>query len=379
MENKRKSIGLVTICSDNYGSLLQAFALHNKICEMGYDLLLIRYVPYSQGGGINRSYSKLYKFIHIPICSIWQYIANYRMIHGRKEAFKRFRDRQFKFTTKLYSKLTDKSDLNSQFDTFVCGSDMMWCEDFHEDWEYYFLRFTHKEKRISYAPSFGNNQISDANINRCKRYLKGFPIESLSCREISGVRMIRDKFGLEAHYVVDPTMLFKKEEWNDLVDDSRILKNKYVLLYLFGGQDGYKKILDQVEKWGIGELKSLSINGRERIQQSNIGPFEFVRLFRDAEFIVTDTFHGVMFSLIYEKPFVCLTRESGQHWAKFSDRMIAQLEILGISERYHDSSKLLPDYFKSLDYTGISNKIKESRENSLAYLKNAIESSLQDK
>ncbi len=375
MNEERKKIGLVTFYSDNYGSCLQAFALYNTIKNMGFDPVLVRYSRTNQGESRKGLLNKLKNH---SVLSLIKALLNYRMIHGKKESFNKFREKQFPFTEKSYSKNDDKTELDKLFDVFVCGSDMMWCETFQQDWEHHFLRFTTKDKRVSYAPSFGINSISEENLNRCREYLSGFRPQCLSCRDISGVEMIKEKFGLESHHVVDPTMLFTKEQWNSFISDERFIQKPYVLLYLFGGQkNGRDKILQQVQKWNIGSLKSISINGNHRINNPNIGPFEYLRLFRDAEFIITDTFHGLMFSLIYEKPFVVLTREDGLHWSKYSDRMTAQLDMLGIPERYHDSNLPMPDSFKNLNYSSISEKIACLRDKSLIYLQNAI-SGLED-
>ena len=370
MELKRKRIGLVTFYSDNYGSCLQAFALFNTIKQLGYEPTLIKYSRSSDNGGDK---SLLGKLKHHSLSSIIKGLHDYRMIRGKKEAFVKFRNSQFPFTDKEYNKDSDETYLNSQYDRFVCGSDMMWCEVFKNDWYHHFLGFATKDKRISYAPSFGINEISDTNYELCKKYLKGFNPSCLSCRDISGVQMIRDKFGLESHHVVDPTMLLTKQQWNNIINDNRMIKKPYVLLYLFGGIEGERKsLLNQIKKWGIGDLKSISISGKYRINNPQIGPFEYVQLFRDAQFVVTDTFHGLMFSLIFEKPFVVLTRNDGKHWAKYSDRMTAQLDMLDISERYHDPAIPIPDSFKTLDYSLISEKIDVLREQSLHYLNSAL-------
>ncbi len=377
MNQKVKKIGMVTFYSDNFGSCLQAYALYKTIMDIGYAPKLIRYTPYSKGRGGRNNDSKLYKLTHLPIKSTLHILLNYRMVKGRKAAFDNFRKNSFQFTSATYSKNADTSDLESQFDVFICGSDMMWAETFHEDWEQYFLRFASEGKRVSYAPSFGINQISTANINRCREYLEGFRPGRLSCRDLSGVKMIQEEFGLEAQHVVDPTMLLDKGKWNRLVDAERMIKRPYVLLYLFGGHGrGRKQLLHQVEEWKLGDLKSLAINGDYCFRNPHIGPLEFVRLFRDAEFIVTDTFHGMVFSLIYEKPFVVLSRNDGLHWSKYSDRMTAQLDMLGIPERWHEESALIPETFKTLDYKDITSKLSRLRHDSLAYLKNALDSVL---
>ena len=300
-------------------------------------------------------------------------LINYKSITRQKAAFNHFRNTQFVFTNESYGAKSNRTGLNDKYDVFVCGSDMMWCETFEKDWEQYFLQFASKEKRISYAPSFGVNKISDLNFERCGEYLKGFNSSCLSCRDTSGVEMIEKDFGLKAHHAVDPTMLLSKNEWCSLLPDDKLINKPYVLLYLFGGYEGNRKnIFEQVKKWGIGDIKAIDINSKYKIK-TTIGPFEYVRLFRDASYVITDTFHGLMFSLIFEKPFVLLTREDGLHWANYSDRMTSQLDMLGISERYHDMNKPLPESFRLLDYSNISPKLHKLRNDSLSYLSNALD------
>ena len=370
MNHEGKKVGIVTLYSNNFGSCLQAFALYACIKDMGYAPTLIRY----RCVGGNEKDTFLQKLSHIPFKTLLYVLFSKRQIQKRKSCFNRFRSTMFTFTEKEYLNNDERKELNNQFDVFVCGSDMMWCEVFEKDWEQYFLRFVSENKRVAYAPSFGVNQISDRNYQRCLEFLSGFPSSRLSCRDIMGVQMIREKFGLNAHHVLDPTMLFDKNQWNGIIGDkSRLISKSYVLTYLFGGTDrGRRDILKQVRGWDIGKLKSIDVKDKNAIKKP-IGPFEFVRLFRDAEFIITDTFHGLMFSLIFEKPFVVLTREDGVHWTKYSDRITSTLEMLGISERYWDMNKKLPGEFRTLDYRNINTILNEKRSESIRYLHGAIE------
>ena len=192
MNKENNKVGMVTMYSDNYGSCLQAFALYNRIQYLGYDPTIIKYVPYDLGKN-GKEFSKMYKLTHLPINTILHLFLNYRMIHGHKKAYEKFRESKLSFTKKSYGTNINEEGIKDSFNAFVCGSDMMWCETFSDDWEHYFLRFTSKEKRISYAPSFGVNKISTQNIDRCRRYLEGFNSNCLSCRDISGVRMIKDR------------------------------------------------------------------------------------------------------------------------------------------------------------------------------------------
>ena len=374
MNNTLKcNVGLVTLFSDNYGSCLQAFSLFTTLKKLGANPTIIRYIPFSNGGGSGKKHGQLYKLLHRPFWNTMFLLKNYKRIARQKAAFNNFRNTQLVFTRESYGAKSDRTGLNEKYDVFVCGSDMMWCETFEKDWEHYFLQFAAKEKRISYAPSFGINKITILNFERCGEYLKGFNSSCLSCRDSSGVAMIEKEYGLKAHYAVDPTMLLNSEEWCSLLPREKMINKPYVLLYLFGGYEGNRKnIFEQVKRWGIGDIKAIDITSKYRIN-TTIGPFEYVRLFRDASFIITDTFHGLMFSLIFEKPFVVLSREDGLHWANYSDRMPSQLDMLGISERYHDMSKPLPESFRLLDYSNISPKLQKLRNDSLSYLSRALD------
>lgn len=376
VDNNNKRIGMVTLYSNNFGSCLQAYALYRCIKDFGCYPTLIKY---RRTISLNDR-SLLYKIFHLPFKTIWHVFIHRKCINVRKSCFDAFRDSMFIFTPKEYINNDERKELNNEFDAFVCGSDMMWCEAFEKDWSQFFLQFADKDKRIAYAPSFGINQISEENYQRCFELLSGFPSSRLSCRDTTGVRMIKDDFGLDAFHVLDPTMLFDKHQWNSIVhNDARLIKGPYTLTYLFGGTSGgRKKIFKQVKRWKLGAFKSID-GDRSATIKGKLGPLEFVRLFRDAEFVITDTFHGLIFSLIFEKPFVVLTREDGMHWAKYFDRITSMLEMLNISERYLDMNSDIPENFRTLDYTEINSILFEKKEASLRYLRDAIEDVLNDR
>ena len=97
-----------------------------------------------------------------------------------------------------------------------------------------------------------------------------------------------------------------------------------------------------------------------------------MRLIRDAEFVVTDTFHGLMFSIIFRKPFIVLQRNDGTNWSQYSDRMTSTLKMFGLEERYVRETGLNIDQYKELDYSGIEKVIQQKRDSSLMYLDKVI-------
>ena len=147
-------------------------------------------------------------------------------------------------------------------------------------------------------------------------------------------------------------------------------------MYLFGGTDGNrKKFFETMQK----ELTIRNVFVPMTYEQYNaetlpdIGPLEYLRLFRDAEFVVTDTFHGLMFSIIFRKPFLVLERDDQNHWGKYSERMTSTLEMLGLEERYVNYSFHDFQSMKYLDYSSLDDILEEKRQYSLEYLKKSLE------
>lgn len=376
VEENKNHIGIVTLYDDNYGTCFQAYALCHKISELGYDPEIVRYVRGNinaqKVSGIKKILAKLKA---LPLNSIVEYVLSYKWIRERKRGFSDFRNRYMKFGKTTNYRDCVHNDLGQTYDAFVCGSDMIWSEEFADDWRYFFLQFAPPKKRISYAPSFGKNEISSGKVKLCSDYLR--EIRCRSCREEAGVSLIRNQFGLSAVQVLDPTLLMKKDEWNRIIDgQGRMLEEKYTLTYVFGGFDGKRKdFFEKISKKGWGEHRIIPMNRKQNGKNAVkgiLGPIEFLRLYRDAEFIITDTFHGLIFAIIYEKPFVVLKREDKGHWAKYSDRMTSTLKMFGLENRYIGSDSVILDEWKTLDYSEVNKKLLEKRKESLKYLNDSL-------
>lgn len=375
--NVTKRCGIVTLYDDNFGTCLQAFALFIKIKECGYNPQIIRYSrsdkPVCLGNNIGL---KLQKLRNISLKVLFNYLISYRKIKDRKEGFSTFRKEYLSFTQENNYRDSISGNTINGFDGYVCGSDMIWSEEFVDDWNYFYLNFAPKGKRVAYAPSFGKNEISNKNRPLCRKLLEG--IDCISCREVGGTAMLKQYYDLDVQQVLDPTLLLTKDEWNFVLkNDHPIIDEKYTLTYVFGGLNGAREgIFSQIKNknWGIHKVIPMnryqynkhSINGV-------LGPAEFINLYSNAEFIITDTFHGLIFALIYEKPFVVLKREDGSHWAKYSDRMTSMLSMLGLEDRYIDSKAIIPDRFKYLDYGQINKKVEMKRSESFFYLKDSLD------
>lgn len=361
-------LGQITMYGDNYGACLQAYALQKVIEKKGYEIQLINYHRCSRGAG--SASSKVQTIKRLGIKGLIKYLRERKYIELRKNAYKKFRKNYLVFHEGDYYRDDNLSLLNEQFDGFICGSDMIWSEEFSEDWNFFFLNFAEPAKSFAYAPSFGKNSLSEDNKIRVSNYIN--KIKAITCRENGGVDMIHELGRKDAMQVLDPTMLLTKDEWCKAIPvKERIIEEPYVFAYLFGDETlGRKNFFAEVEKQ-IGKMYVLP-RFTKKVQESfpahGIGPWEYLQLFRDADFIVTDTFHGLMFSIIFRKPFVVLKREDGSNWAKYSDRMTSTLEMFGLIDRYIDENSHDLSSYKYINYDNHENIISSKRLASLDYI-----------
>lgn len=327
-----KKIGIVTIWSNNYGSVLQAYALQTIIESLGYEAEIIQHYrdPFKK-----ESQSRFKQVLRFSPSFLLEYAMNYKRNRMLHQGYTDFKSTKLKISPKAYYQDSDFSDLADRYDAIVVGSDMLWSNDFKNNWPFFFASFAPSKKIVTYAPSFGKNDLSDEEIELCRPMISR--ISHLSCREEAGVSFIKDKFGLTAEHVIDPTLLLSGEEWSHLFGDiSRLIKDNYILTYVFRGscQNGRKQLFNQFNS--IKGKKLIFINGQEGHFKNNIykgyfSPIEYVTLFRDADFTVTDTFHGLMFSLIFKKPFVVLDKSS---FGVSSDRQQSTLKTYGLEDRF---------------------------------------------
>ena len=366
-----KKIGIVTIWSNNYGSVLQAYALQTIIERLGYEAEIIQHYrdPFQK-----ESQSRFKQIFHFPPSFLFGYAMNYKRNRMLHQGFIDFKSSKLNISSQAYYQDSDFSDLSSSYDAIVVGSDMLWSTDFKNNWPFFYASFAPSSKIVTYAPSFGKNDLSREEIEICRPMISRIP--HLSCREEAGVAFIKEKFGLSAEHVIDPTLLLSGEDWTHLLGDiPRLVKNNYILTYVFRGssQNGRKELFNQLNS--LKDKQLIFINGQEgRFKKNNykgyFSPVEYVSLFRDCDFTVTDTFHGLMFSLIFKKPFIVLDKSS---FGVSSDRQQSTLKTYGLEDRFVMPDIKVDEELMQLDYTSVERKINENREKSIRYLKKSLE------
>ena len=341
----------------NYGGILQAYALQTVLERMGHQVIVFNH---------KRKYSL--PLWRLPLSYSKRIIKKY--ILGRKK-IRVFAEQHLKKEYPIISQHTQRfidtyihiynvesfKNLNAaDFDAIVVGSDQVWRPKyfislFNSKIENAFLSFACKWniKRISYAASFGTEEweYTSEKTNLCKELLKLFDV--VSVREESGVRLCKDKLGVDALHVLDPTMLLSKEDYIKLFDVANTPKSSGNLLtYILDSTPEKIDVINKISKEK--KLVPFKVNSKienkddpieERIQPS---VEKWLRGFYDAELVITDSFHACVFSIIFGKPFVVIgNKERGM--ARFD----SLLKMFGLEDCLISSDK---DYkIKNCDYT----------------------------
>lgn len=307
-------IGILTLpLHTNYGGILQAYALQTVLERMGHEVCLIekRRVPLKL---------PLWK---APLSYGKRIIKNltghpFPIFYEQKINRERpiVRQNTDKFINKYIKRriVNDYSDIKeTDFDAIVVGSDQIWRPKYFHDIEHAFLDFTEgwNIRRIAYAASFGTDEweYTPEQTERCRELIKNF--DAVSVREISGVDLCRKYLGVDAAHVLDPTMLLTKEDYIQLFENAKTPQSNGTLLcYILDETQVTTDLINKIAK--AKNLVPFKVNSKvenktaplkDRVQP----PVEqWLRGFFDAEFIITDSFHACIFSILFNKQFVVI-------------------------------------------------------------------------
>lgn len=341
-----KKIGIVTITSSrvnsyNYGNILQNYALTKYLESLGFYVETVYYsstVPeFTLNKQIEKKDRNIIQFIDDVHRIVTRKIYNKKLIKKTKERewlFNDFINNYIIYTSETFTENSDLRKLNSNYDYFVTGSDQVWNPYYEGSNEYFYLGFADKNKRITYAPSFGVGMIPNEMKEKMKVWLRQIP--KISIRESEGKDILSSVFGIEAELVVDPVFLLDKNQWLKIARKSDI-DRKYFVVYILGKKTiETKKYIKRLEK--MYRLKAVDLYTRDDPKSMFCGPGEFINLIANAEFVVTDSFHGTAFSIIFERPMVIVDRNASNKNStyKMGGRINNILHLAGLNGRYID-------------------------------------------
>ena len=377
-----KTIGIITIVKvNNYGAELQAFALQRKLNIMGYKAEIIDYLFYKSKGfkkeKVSRPYynfplKKRIKEFLLPIIEEMKSLPHYKNYKNRIRGFERFHDKYTRFSPVRYYSYSQLYTNPPVYDVYCVGSDQVWNPNCYTSLNPYFLTFAPKSsKKIAYASSFGVKNLPNDAKNTYKENLG--QLTHISTREKTGIKIIKDLTGREAELVLDPTFLLTQEEWNEIANCSKVPNYKYILLYVLKDSKFITKTAMELSK--LSGLKIVRITKGAFKQDSNksilditdAAPDDFVGLFSKADMVLTNSFHGTVFSIIYQKDFYTILKKNKDN----NSRQIDLLNSLDLGNRLVYEGSFLQQ--PSIDYKISNTRIEKLRHQSLDYLINAIE------
>ena len=321
---------------NNYGAVLQSYALQSYLKQ--YDNLDIYNIDFRTEEHIRSDKIFQKKTGRLIVYFVMQLfnILRYPQLKRRKKRTKVFKLQHFTLT-KRYSTVKSIVSTPPLMDVYVSGSDQIFNPSGAVYKDVYFLNFQKgNARKVAYGASFGVDSVSKEYADSIAPCLNDF--DALSCREQSGCDIIKNICGRESQHVIDPTLLLEKEDWEKIMVRPKC-KGKYIFIYdLNGGQNLIriaKEIADKINCKIICLTSCVYRFYHVDKQLYDAGPAEFVGWIHDAEYVITDSFHGTVFSIIFNKPFytyIALLRTSSRIFellnkTNCSERIINQENI----------------------------------------------------
>ena len=375
-------VGLLTLDSRmyNYGGFLQEMALQDAIKSLGYECEIIDYDvsqefnTFSLKRGIkNFSFEKIKKkLIKEKTIPLSDYVSD--LVEKRKNVFDESRADNLVLSRKMSS--SDLSSVDLPYEQIVCGSDQIWNPDYNIP--AFFLNFGRKGcRRVIYAASIGKDHLSRHQKKIYSKLLE-FP-DYISVREDSAQKLISNITETDVKLVLDPTLLHRQEYWMEKADDSSLNYRNYIFCYFLNLTDEKVRAANDFAEKNNCEIIAIPYlhNEMEEYSEklngklfSEVNPADFLNLIRNAEAIITDSFHAIVFSIIFQKDFWCFGRNAGTYsmntrlhtllsYVEMQDRMIAPEDL---KNRTHNT-------YVNIDLSNLKIKQKES----ITFLSNALE------
>lgn len=352
-------VGIITFNrAINYGAVLQSFALKNKVISLGHDCTIINYYCKEVEDGASPFYLKSLsvKEILITICQI-----RMRLVKNKK--FKEFTEKHLDCS----SKQVDRDSigcLKNSYNAIITGSDQVWNYEITGLDENYFLSFaSDATRKISYGVSFGVASIP-AKYKETYRKLLSY-IDEISVRESSGADIIKELLGFQPPIVIDPVFLLGENEWLEIAVEPH-MKEEYILVYSINKSKCYQ-IAESIRN-ETGELiVGLQTPMSNRVKCKKVrdeSPEEFLGWFKNAKYIVTDSFHGTAFSLLFNKQFVLCSGGTGVNRLS---RQQTLLDIVHLEDRICSPKEYRKIYDK-IDYEIVRAYINDAVRASVKFL-----------
>lgn len=382
----RNKVGLcLAFKGTNYGMLLQAYATQQIVESYGFDTEIIDY-----RSGKNKGIKPSFAAIHVAITKILDKvlarkkrinIETYDEMHirndnERKESSKSFSDKYLHNIVKCNG-ITELKEKSKEFYAVLVGSDQLWLPDMAVT-NFYTLRFAAPGvRRISYATSLGVSSYPNYAKKAAGDYWK--EIDFLSVREEQGREIIQSIVDIPVDIVADPTYLLTKEEWLERIPKRKIVDDGYILCYFLGKTDkfvGFAKRFAKSKNLRLVSILSNECNSDDFSVFDEVligkGPEEFINLIRNASYVLTDSFHGLAFSVINEKQFYIFYRNRPEVKQSRNSRIDNIVKLWGVQDRLIADPENAPVTNNTIDYEIVDGKVDSFRKDSIHFIEFAL-------
>lgn len=375
-------IGILTLpLETNYGGILQAFALQRVLCKMGHDVMTIdrhkrkhyESFYFHLAGYVKRLFQ--HYVMHKNISVLWNPFISEDEYKTISADIRNFVKRNIRMTRPVFSDQLEDIENEYQFDAYVVGSDQVWLE-------YYcpasFLDFVKRTdvRKIIYAASCGKKSFftNEIKVEQCKKLARNFV--GISVREKALVRQCKNELDIEAQWVLDPTMLLSKCEYIETIGEYNS-DEPCVFSYILDPDVEKDRIIKKISN----ELNLPIVNGnndsnyvkggRIPIEQCVFPSVEaWLSNINRASFIITDSFHGTVFSILFNKPFLVIGNEK-----RGIERFRSLLSLFDLESRFissKDIDKIQQLMNNKIDYEIVNNVLEAKKYDSIMFLKRCI-------
>lgn len=350
-------IGILTFPnSPSFGASLQMLGLYDALRDLGHDVEIINYKNTYMSEKkhlVNRNSNKV-KNLMISLLDI-----------PSKIKFKTFENCMLFYPKTTLCEKDNLLDISNRYDYLICGSDQVWNPYITgEDLHYFFDFCIDNKKKISYAASFGVNELDHAYSKKVRNELIKF--KSISVREERGVEIVKNMVGNKCKLVLDPTMLLTKEVWQSKEKAVSGLPSKYIVKFIFNYDKKVEQYISELSKKT--GLPIITIGGTivSKFKSDRftgpIGPDEWLYVLDHADYIVTDSFHGAAFSIIFNKQlFVSLASAT-------NSRLKTLMKTFDLENNIIQNNYSINE----IDYRDVEKIMNVKRNNSLDFLRNSI-------
>ena len=356
----------------NYGGILQNYALSTFLRQNGYDVKTINIVWTYQLTGVREYYICFKRLIKNVLRCKWTPLDQEKILRTNEriaaEQTNTFKKRHIPLTEKVYYLPgADFSNINSEYDVIIVGSDQVWRPKYTLGIKKYFLDFADdRVKKIAYAASFGTdeNEYSFKESQVCGKLLQRF--DAVSVREESAISLMHDKlhWNVNAIQTLDPTMLLDISDYKSLV--GQITDNNKIFVYILDNNASKQALVEKAEKTLGIESFTITPEGMNNESAYVMPPVEsWLKALLESKFVITDSFHGCVFSILFNKPFYVYGNKS-----RGKSRFDSILKTFNLLNRYVDENISIEDleFENNINWKAVNHLLNEKRQTSKRFL-----------